>query len=725
MSGPLASEAGLARFDRLTSARSVALVGVKEESFWSQHAVRNATAFGFDGAVHLVHPTRARQFDRTCAPSLTAIGEPVDLVLSLTGADRLEAVLHEAAEHGVRAVVSIASGLAERGDEGRARQDRLVRFAAEHDIALLGPNCVGFVDYHSGLAPFTDRISAPMPAGPIGVLSQSGALLQLIHRSAQRAGIGLGAMFSLGNAAQTTAVDLIEGLVSREDIRCVAGYLEGIPEPRRFLQVAERALELGKPIVLLKAGRSQGAARLAMAHTGSMTGDDRVVDAMFEKYGVLRVSSPEELIETAGALSRLSPSRGRRLAVLSSSGGACSIAADLLEGRDLELPLPSAETTAELASKLPDFGTPQNPLDTTGVIVDQPHLLGECLSVIAGSGEYDQILVNLDLPPEGPGDDIRARLDAVAAMCAGVDIPVVLSSTIAGDVGLDRRAHLAETGQHLSDGLVHAVEVAEHLARYGRARALSRALSRTLGGSGDAEPTPEPVAIESDLPALAEFESVQLLERFGLSMNDTRLVRTAAEAAAQAADLGFPLVAKIHSSTVLHKSDIGGVKVGLADEAEVLRAFEELMGLADDHDVEGVLLAPLVQGVVAELIAGVVVQDGWDPVIAVGSGGIYTEVLQDVATAAAPLTHASARELLDQTRASVMLSGVRGQEAVDLEPVVDFLVGLSRAATAMADDIAAIDVNPLFVGRGFAVAGDALVVLKERAAGDAGVAHDE
>ena len=707
MSALLDADTGVSRFERLTSARSVALVGVKEDSFWSQHAVRNATAFGFTGAVHLVHPTRARQFDRTCAPSLAAIGEPVDLVLSLTGADRLEAVLHEAAEHGVRAVVSIASGLAERGEDGRARQDRLVRYAADHGIALLGPNCVGFVDYHSGLAPFTDRISPPMPAGPIGVLSQSGALLQLLHRSAQRAGIGLGAMFSLGNAAQTTAVDLIEGLLTREDIRCVAGYLEGIPEPRRFLQVAERALELGKPIVLLKAGRSQGAARLAMAHTGSMTGDDRVVDAMFEKYGVVRVSSPEELIETAGALSRLAPARGRRLAVLSSSGGACSIAADLLEGRDLELPLPSEETTSALAAKLPDFGTPQNPLDTTGVIVDQPHLLGECLSVLAGSGEYDQVLVNLDLPPEGPDDDLRARLDAVAAMCAAVDIPVVLSSTIAGDVGLDRRAHLAETGQHLSDGLVHAVEVVEHLARYGRARAGRDTV--------DDVPDVEPVAVRSERPALGELESVELLRRFGLSMNDTRLVRSAAEAARQAADLGYPLVAKIHSSTVLHKSDIGGVKVGLRDEAEVLRAFDELMGLADAHDVEGVLLAPMVQGVVAELIAGVVVQDGWDPVVAVGSGGIYTEVLKDVATAAAPLTPASARALLEQTRASVMLSGVRGQEAVDLEPVVDFLVRLSRAAIAMADDVAAVDVNPLFVGPGFAVAGDALVVLKERA----------
>lgn len=694
------------RLHTLLGARSVALVGIREESFWSQHAVRNMRAFGFDGAVHLVHPKRETQFDLPCAPSIAAIGEQVDLVLSLTGAARLPDVIADAASAGVTGLVSIASGFAERGAEGRMVQQQLVAQAEDLGITMLGPNCVGFVDYRSGLAPFTDRIGAPMTPGGIGVVSQSGALLQLIHRAAQRNAAGLAAMFSVGNEAMVSAVEVMDALLDRDDIRCVAGYIEGVQDPRRFTEVAAKALRLGKPLVLLKAGRSQGAARLAMAHTGSMTGDDRVVDAVFEKYGVIRVSSPEELVETAATLSRLPGARGPRIAVVSSSGGACSIAADLIESSDLELPALSAATTDQLVAALPEFGTPQNPLDTTGVVVDQPSLLGDCLQVLAGSGEFDQILVNLDLPPNESGaDDLRPRLDAVAAMCDGVEIPVLLSSTIAGDVGVDRREYLSSRDRHLCDGLAQAVTVARHVASYGAAQRAAETAGETS--------TVQRRVVESAQPALGELDSVELLTELGLPMNPTRRVTSADEAVAVARELGLPVVAKIHSETILHKSDIGGVKIGLADEAAVRRAFEELDALSADHDVDGVLIAPMVQHAQVELIAGVVVEGDWDPVVAVGSGGVLTEVIRDVALAAAPLTREAAQDLLARTRASVLLAGHRGSAPLDTAPVVDFLVALSRAAVALSDSVAAIDINPLFVGDGFVVAGDALVVLKD------------
>lgn len=692
----------------LLAARSVAMVGVREESFWSQQAVKNMRAFGFDGDVHLVHPTRRQQFDLPCAPTISAIGEQIDLVLSLTGPNHLPGILADAAESGARGLVSIASGLAEQSAAGRALQDQLVVDANNHGISVLGPNCVGFVDFRTGLAPFTDRISPPMSPGPVGVVSQSGALLQLIHRAAQRNAAGLGAMFSVGNEAMVTAVDVIDDLLDRSDIRCVAGYIEGVKDPRRFVEVARKALSLGKPIVLLKAGRSKGAARLAMAHTGSMTGDDSVVDAVFDKYGVTRVSSPEELIETAAALSRLTAPRGRRIAVVSSSGGACSIAADLIEASELELPELSEATSQELAGSLPEFGTPQNPLDTTGIVVDRPTLLGDCLDILGRSAEFDQILVNLDLPPhEGGVDDLGTRLDAVAAMCHNVPIPVLLSSTIAGDVGPERRAHIAALEQHMCDGLAQAVTVADHLARYGTARARAHSLDVPVAKSR---------RVSSVRPALGELESMTLLAELGLPVNPTRRVTTADEAVAAAEEVGMPVVAKIHSDTILHKSDIGGVKVGLADEAAVRAAFHELAALTEDHDVDGVLIAPMIEEARLELIAGVAIEDTWDPVVAVGAGGVFTEVIRDVALGVAPLSHSDASEMLAKTRASVLMAGFRGESPLDTAPVIDFLVQLSRAAVALSDSITAIDINPLFVADGFVVAGDALVVLKDESA---------
>lgn len=709
--GPVSAADGLAS---LMSASSVALVGVREESFWSRHAYRNLRSFGFRGAVHLVHPGRKEQFGERCAPSVSAIGEQIDLALVLTGPAHLGPVIEDLGRAGVPGAVSIASGLAEKGAEGRSRQDALVRECRERGVTLLGPNCVGFVDFHRGLAPFTDRIAPPMRPGGVAVVSQSGALLQLVHRAAQRNAVGLSSMFSVGNEAMVGAVDVIDALLDRDDVRTVAAYLEGMRDAARFTEVAAKALAAGKPLVVLKAGRSQSAARIALAHTGSMTGDDRVIDAVFERYGVLRVASPEELVETAAAAASVRPASGPRLAVVSSSGGACSIAADLADSGDLELPaLPEAAAGA-LTERLPDFGTPQNPLDTTGIVVDRPVLLGECLEILADCGAYDQILVNLDLPPsEGEGtDDIHDRLVAVAEMCRRARVPVLLSSTVAGDVSPDRRSFLRDNGAHVCDGLAQAVTVAGHLAAYGRAR--SRAAERAAASAVRRGGGPAAPGLPRDRPALSELDSMALLGSLGLPVNPTRPVGSADEAVAAAEEFGYPVVAKIHSDTVLHKSDIGGVRTGLHDAGAVREAFGALDALKKDHDVLGVVIARQVRPV-AELIAGVVKQGDWEPAVVVGTGGVLTEVVHDVAIGLAPLTPGDARELLARTRAVTLLTGVRGRPDVGTEGVERFLVVLSEAAAALGDQVAAIDINPLFVCEdGGVVPGDALVVLQEQ-----------
>ncbi|MEU0517712.1 acetate--CoA ligase family protein [Streptosporangium sp. NPDC006007] len=728
------------RFGRLLRARSVALVGVSEQSFWSRHLVRNLAAFGFDGDVHLVNPTRSRQFGRPCHPDLDAVPGPVDLAFVMTSSARLDDIVEQCGKKRVTSIVALTSGLGEKGAEGAAHQAALLRRCEELGIALLGPNCLGLIDYHSGLAAFADRVSPPMEPGAVAVISQSGALLQLIHRAAQRRSLGLSHLVSVGNEAMFTSASIAEELIEHPAVRVIAMYLEGIREPEHFRRVAERARELGKPIVAVKAGRSEIAARAALAHTGALTGDDRLVDAVFGDLGVTRVSTPEDLVETAAAFATAGWPRGRRVAVVSASGGACGMAADLVQETSLTLPEIPPGVRDRLTSVLPSFGTPQNPLDTTGAIVDDPGLLRACVGELAQAGVYDAMIVNLDLPPasEGELDDIAERMRGIADAIAAPSIPILLAGTLAGDVDTSRQAYFHGRGLHVCDGLAQAVRTLGHLAEYGEnaahaTRAAAHAgpsevsgpsvsgrpapdtgLTGEAGGALNAAAPVRPVdtvdpVLETAAQALNEHESIGLLGRYGLPVNEGRLATDREGAVAAAEALGYPVVAKIQSADIPHKSELGGVLLDLRDAGQVGAAYDTLARVAGDLPIDGVLVARHIRPV-AELIAGVVVDPRWGPAVMVGMGGVFAEVLDDTSLGIPPLDHAGALAMVENLRGVKILRGARGRPAVDLSAVASFLVRLGDVAVALREQVAAIDVNPLFVRETDVLVGDALVI---------------
>lgn len=699
------------RFGRLLRARSVALVGVSEQSFWSRHLVRNLASFGFDGDVHLVNPTRSRQFGRPCHPDLDAVPGPVDLAFVMTSSARLDDVVEQCGKKKVASIVALTSGLGEKGAEGAAHQAALLRRCEELDIALLGPNCLGLIDYHSGLAAFADRVSPPMEPGAVAVISQSGALLQLIHRAAQRRSLGLSHLVSVGNEAMFTSASIAEELIEHPAVRVIAMYLEGVREPGHFRRVAERARELGKPIVAVKAGRSEIAARAALAHTGALTGDDRLVDAVFGDLGVTRVSTPEDLVETAAAFATAGWPRGRRVAVVSASGGACGMAADLVQETSLTLPEIPPEVRDRLTSVLPSFGTPQNPLDTTGAIVDDPDLLRACVSELAQAGVYDAMIVNLDLPPasEGELDDIAERMRGIADAIAAPSIPILLAGTLAGDVDTPRQAYFHGRGLHVCDGLAQAVRTLGHLAEYGENAAHATRAAHAVEPVNAGDAVLETAVLETAARALNEHESIGLLGRYGLPVNEGRLATDREGAVAAAEALGYPVVAKIQSADIPHKSELGGVLLDLRDAGQVGAAYDTLARVAGDLPIDGVLVARHIRPV-AELIAGVVVDPRWGPAVMVGMGGVFAEVLDDTSLGIPPLDHAGALAMVENLRGVKILRGARGRPAVDLSAVASFLVRLGDVAVALREQVAAIDVNPLFVRETDVLVGDALVI---------------
>lgn len=680
----------------LLSPRSLALIGATESSSWSQALLGNLELFGFDGRLHLVHPRHESQFGRPCYPSLADVPDEVDAAYVMTGTALAEQVLADCARKGVRSVVMLTAGFREVGGDGVERERRLVDLARDHGITMLGPNCLGFINYTARTPAYALTLNAPLPPGRVAIVSQSGATLMHLHRLAYARGAGLARLVSIGNEAMCTSADLLDAWLDDPEVAVLGALLEGFRDPPHFLDVARRALDAGKPLVVLKAGRSPVVQRAASAHTGSLAGEDRVADAVLRQVGAVRVGSLEELLETCAVLDRHGWPEGRRTAVITTSGGSCSLVSDLAADTALDLADFAPETKGRLAELLPDFGTPQNPLDTTGVIVNQPALLAACVDAVVAENSYDAFLVNTDPPrTEGVTPGLtEQRLNALVGALERVPVFWTLASTAAVDLTDYGRDAMLRHGLYCSNGLALGVGAVDGAIRYGLARR-------------DRRPVRDHSPHRLDVPGgtLDEVRSRDLLAGRGIESVAARHVDSAAAAGDAADELGYPCVAKIVSAQVTHKSDAGGVRLGLQARADVVRAAAELLERA-----ASVLVARQVAPV-AELIAGVTLDAVFGPVVVVGLGGVFTEVLDDVAMRLPPLDEKEALAMLAQLRGAALLQGARGRPPADKAAIADVLVKLGDLALDLGDRLRAIEVNPLFALPEGALAGDALVEL--------------
>ena len=696
----------------LLNPRSLALVGATENSAWSAALIANLRNLGYAGQIHLVNPRYPTQFGMPCHPSVGAIGSPVDCAYVMTGAAAVPAVIEDVAAAGVGSAVLLTADFSETGAEGAARERALIEQCRRLGVVVQGPNCLGFINYAERIAAYALPVPPPLIPGRVGLLTQSGALLLHLHRLAHSRAIGLSHIISSGNEAMLDANDFIDFLLDDPSTGVIGALMEGIRDPRRFLEVAGRALKLGKPLVVLKVGSSAAGARSARAHTGALAVEDRVIDAVFAQKGVIRVDTLEQLVETCALLAQPRLPQGRRVAMLTASGGACGMLGDLAEGTRLEVPDFGPRTKAALNEILPAFGTPQNPLDTTGLIVLDMSLLPRSLDAIAADPGFDSILVVWD-PPRDAGlnpDRTEERLGAIARAVRESPLPAFLTSYTAGELTDFGRDAVLRHQAHFVNGMTLAVGALDAAVGYTETR-------RRLLAKGDYRWSRNPAEIEGSGP-LSELDSLRLLARFGIPVPVERIARTALEAARMAREAGFPVVVKVNSPAIPHKTEAGAVRLHVLTEEEAATAFKEVLAAAaaavPDAPTDGVLIARQIFPV-AELIAGIVNDPQFGPLLLVGLGGIFVEVLVDFSLRMPPIDFDDAVDMLGRLRGKAILEGARGTPRADLHAAASALVRLGQMAVELAGRLEEVDVNPLFVlpeGEGV-LAGDALVVLSD------------
>jgi acyl-CoA synthetase (NDP forming) len=695
-----------ARLERLFTPRSIGLVGASERSNWARMVVGALERTGFSGRVELVNGRGGVVFGRSAVAHLKDMGEPVDAAYIMVPAPLVPGAVEEGRDAGIRNFVVLTSGFAEADDDGRAAQDQLRRLAERDDLAIIGPNTMGFINVTDGISLMPSSLPGLPCAGNVGLVTQSGALAGATVNYCQAQRIGLSKVIALGNEAVIGVADVIDYLVSDPHTSAIAVMMEAIRSPEAFIRVAGLALDAGKPIVALKAGRTEAGARVAAAHTGAMADDDRVVDAVFRQLGVIRVPSLEALMTTAFLLTRLGrPLAGNRLAALGISGGACNIIADRAQDEGLRVEPFNAQTVTSLRPLVSQYGAINNPLDVTGAAVSQPGLFASIVSVVTRHADADVMLIQQDVPGANAGGS--ERFASVLRAAADSDrVPAVVVGSLPQAVpGDDERLSVAGSDRMLLGGMDLAVAAIGRAAWWSeRHRRGSRRAGQLRRGARAARPGHAPGEI------WAEERSRALLASAGFPLVPATFAATLDDALAGAERYGFPVAVKAVVPGISHKSDIGGVELGVGDPGEVRLAVKRISErlAAAGHRPDGFLVSPMRPPGV-ELIAGVVRNPVWGPVLALGFGGTWTEVLSDTALRVLPVDGRDVREMLSELRGASLLRTARGLPPADIDAVVDAVLALAALAESLPDDLQSIEVNPVWV-RGYQVEGlDALV----------------
>jgi acetate---CoA ligase (ADP-forming) len=562
------------------------------------------------------------------------------------------------------------------------------------------------------VAPFALTVPAPLLSGPVGIALQSGALASVVLAFAHAHAIGVSALATMGNEAMIAAADVLDYLIEDEATGVICLFLEEISDPARFARAAERADRAGKPIVVLKAGASPAGRQVALAHTGAVAGDDAVVDAVLRQLNVIRVTSIEELLSTAALLGYDRWPAGRRMGVVTASGGACDLIADRAAAEGVEIPEFAPETVAAITPLLPPFAAVRNPLDVTGYFLANRRTsaltaVDHALEAAVADPGLDFVLfTGLTLPQARPDDAVGAVLAERAAWLgeriASAPVPVISVAHTCVDVSEYGREVLDKGGIHLLGGIDLGLAALGHALRWleNRGRAQGAAIR---GGPAEGAATGTP---------WSEVAARDLLAGRGVPVVPGELVNSADAAVAAARRIGLPVVLKVCSAQITHKSDIGGVAVGPRTEEEVRAAYARVRAAGQDvpgAGIDGVLVSPMRAGGV-ELIAGVTVDPTFGPVLAVGLGGVWVEVLGDTTLRVLPVNRGEVKRMLAELRGSALLRGARGGRPADLDALAEVICRLGDAAAALDGSLRTLEVNPLWVDGDQVEALDVLIV---------------
>lgn len=679
--------------DALLRPRSIAVVGASRTPNTIGHQIlSNLLRHGYTGAVYPVNPTAHAVHSIRAYASVSAIPETVDLAVIVVPKQHVVKVAEECGEAGVRALVVISAGFREVGGEGTERERALMEVVRRYDMRLVGPNCMGVLNTAPDVSMNATFAPNMPPPGRVSFMSQSGAMGVTILDYAAEYGIGVSQFVSVGNKPDVSGNDLIQYWADDERTGVILMYLENFGNPRRFTKLA-RDITRKKPVITVKSGRSGAGARAASSHTGALAGADSATDALLAQCGVIRVDTVEELFDLAMAFSHQPIPRGNRVAIVTNAGGPGILIADACEAHGLKVVDLAPETKAYLSEHFPEEASLANPIDMIASATPQSYRIA--VEAVLKDPNVDGVIATF-VPPLGVRqEDVAEAIVSVAARQTEKPVLAVLM----GRDGLPQG--LAELNAAGIPGYRFPESAARALAAMYRHRCW---LERPVGVTGEFAIDREAVAAivararQESRTKLSETEVMRVLEAYGIPVAPYAVAQSVEEARAAAGDLGYPVVLKLLTPKLTHKSDVGAVAVGLRDEAALTAAFTRMLeevparaGLSRD-DVEGVLVQRMVGGG-KETIVGMHTDPGFGPVLMFGLGGIYVEALADVAFRVQPVTDVDAQEMVRSIRGIKLLQGVRGEPASDVGAVEEVI---QRVSQLVGDhpEIRELDINP-------------------------------
>jgi acetyltransferase len=729
----------------LLNPESVAIIGVsKNPSRIGGRLFKYLSKHGYEGSLALVNPKYQELNGVTCYPAISDIPFPIDCALIAVPEKHVLSVLNQCADSNVKAAVIFSSGFAEMGDSGKQAQNKIKELASAKNLRICGPNCIGLINFNNRIAlSFSQllEIDSLIP-GNIGFISQSGALGGSLVNRAQDNNIGLSYFISSGNEADLEVSDYIKHLVLHDEkTRVIAAVIEGFRDGAKFIEAAELALKHRKPLIVLKIGETEVGKKAAASHTGSLTGSDSVIDAVFNQKGVIRVHNYDELFQTASLFSKGRIPKGNKVGILTSTGGGGIIMADYYTKLGLTVPDPSPKTQALASKEIADFGKVANPFDLTGQIFSDPEMFKRCMKLFVEEDNFDIIQVNVSMVA---GQSSEQRGLMLLESIEGSSKPIVtwwaagslsepgIKVLNGSEVALFRSPERCATAvkslvkyyQHLESTTTRAAGGLDFTAiggkRQGREAPQSRSEPSTSSSDIDYASSIDRAKelLDAAATSLSEHQSKELLNLYGIPVTREQVVTSPQEAIRFAEEIGFPVVLKIDSPDILHKSEAKAIRLGISSKKEILQFYDEILKNAQKYDpnakINGVLVQEMIQNG-SEVMIGMSQDPQFGPTMAFGMGGIFVEVLKDISLRVTPLSKSDAEQMVCEIKGYQILQGVRGKKRSDIEAIVDVLLRVARLAEDWRNTISEIDINPLIVfdeGQGVKAL-DALVVSKK------------
>ena len=702
--------------------RNIVLVGATDKpGNYAERIWNNLIKYKYEGGLYPINAKRDTVWGVTCYKDFASLPEKPDHVLVLVPARFAVQVIRDAAAAGARSATIVTSGFSELQDEESQRLAAELQAAVrETGLAVTGPNCLGNLSAGERLFTNIDDRVITMEQGAVAIAGQSGAIVMAIRQALEDRGVGVGYMVTTGNEAGLETPDLMAYFAADPSIRVIVVYLEGVRNTKAFRDACKAARAAGKPVIALKLGASEGGRAAAMAHTGALAGSIETFDAISTREGVIRVRGLDELVETTECFVHAELPKGNRLAAVTLSGGKRGLLIDAFYSAGLNFAPLSKDASDKLAAMLGPGSIVGNPLDAGFAAVVDPSVYMKSIKIMIDDPDTDIVIIDAELP-KAPHELRERNLRIVNEMAGAASKPVIYISAMS--IGFTEHTKaLRKSLPHIAvmQGLDRAVGAIKELIDYA---ALDKNVPDLVSSSSaQARALLEKTLKSATGAALDEVASKKLLKAYGIPISKEAIAQTAAEAVKIAKTIGFPVVAKVVSPDILHKSDIGGVVLNLNSAAEVKKAFNDITArvkkLKNRPKLEGILIAQQVKADL-ELVIGASLDAEMGPVVLFGTGGIDIELMKDVALAGAPIDASEAKKLISRTKAGVKIKGYRGKPALHEASAVKALVGLSNLIADAKGRIASIDVNPFLINAKTGVAVDALVVLNNEAASKA------